>query len=88
MTLYFILSEDLFSLLNDWSTKLRNRTLFKFSSSNIESIEVIKEDKIVKIFTNTEDSWEIYESNDTEINVINADHDKFSHFLGIKFSIN
>ena len=78
---YFTLSEDFFSLLNDWSTKLRNRTLFKLSSSNIESLEVIKEDKVVKIFTNTEDSWEISESNSSEIKIINADHDKIQSFF-------
>ena len=78
---YFILNDDFFSLLNDWSTKLRNRTLFKLSSSNIESLEVIKEDKVVKIFKNKVDSWEISESNSSEVRLINADRDKIQSFF-------
>ncbi len=64
----FILNADFLSLLNDWSTKLRNRTLFKFSTSNIQSFEVIKEDKIIKIFKSTEDFWNISESNSSNKN--------------------
>ena len=77
----FILNEDFFSLLNDWSTKLRNRTLFKLSSSKIQSLEVIKEDKIIKIFKSTEDFWNISESNSSDTNAMIADRNKIQSFL-------
>ena len=81
LTHNFILNEDFFSLLNDWSTKLRNRTLFKFSTSNIQSLEVIKEDKIIKISKNKDDSWDIAESNSSELKIMNADRDKIQSFF-------
>ena len=77
----FILNEDFFSLLNDWSTKLRNRTLFKLSSSKIQSLEVIKEDKIIKIFKSTEDFWNISESNSSDTNAMIADRNKIQSFF-------
>ena len=77
----FILNADFLSLLNDWSTKLRNRTLFKFSTSNIQSVEVIKEDEIIKISKNKDDSWDIAESNSSNLKIIKADSERVKSFF-------
>ena len=77
----FILNADFLSLLNDWSTKLRNRTLFKFSTSNIQSFEVIKEDEIIKISKNKDDSWDIAESNSSNLKIIKADSERVKSFF-------
>ena len=77
----FILEKDFFSLLNDWSTKLRSRTIFQFSSSNIKNFEIIQEGKTILIFKNNDESWSISESNGSTETVMEADHEKIQSFF-------
>ena len=65
--------------MNDWSTKLRTEHFS--NSSKIQSLEVIKEDKIIKIFKSTEDFWNISESNSSDTNAMIADRNKIQSFF-------
>ena len=77
----FILEKDFFSLLNDWSTKLRSRTIFQFSSSNLQNLEVIHEDRTILISKNSDQNWKISESNSSGETVMDADQDKIQSFF-------
>ena len=78
---YFLMNQDFLSLLNDWSTKLRSRTLFQFSLSNLQNIEISHQDKTFKIFKKENEKWQISESNSSKEIVLEADLEEIRTFF-------
>ena len=77
----FLMDQDFLSLLNDWSTKLRTRTIFRFSLSDLQNIEVSGEDRKFMIFKDENQKWQISESNNSDEIVLDAEADEIKSFL-------
>ncbi|MDA8990676.1 DUF4340 domain-containing protein [Opitutales bacterium] len=77
----FILDLDFMKNLNDWTTKLRSRAIFNFSSDKIESFEVLSEVKKIRLSNSPITQWNITESNQTNSYSMNADPDSVFNFL-------
>ena len=53
----FKFSDDITSLLSDWSSKLRNRSIFDNKVSEIKSIEIISNSSNFKLVNTSNDKW-------------------------------
>ena len=53
----FKFSDDITSLLSDWSSKLRNRSIFDNKVSEIKSIEIISNNSNFKLVNTSNDKW-------------------------------
>ena len=77
----FILEESFLTQLNDWSSKLRSRTLFEFSMDEIQVFEILQENKKVQLTKTVESEWEVGESNGSEMTYQDADEDEILNFF-------
>lgn len=79
----FALELDFMKNLNNWTTKLRSRTIFNFSSKQINKIEIVNEAKTICLSYAPSDEWNISESNQTNSYTMKADSDSIVSFLRI-----
>jgi len=77
----FILDQSFLSQLNDWSTRLRSRTIFDFSLQRINELEISQENKKVKISKTENNSWVVGETNGSEMEFMVADENEIQTFF-------
>jgi hypothetical protein len=77
----FILDQSFLSQLNDWSTRLRSRTIFDFSLQRINELEISQENKKVKISKTENNTWLVGETNGSEMEFMVADENEIQTFF-------
>ena len=77
----FRLEQEFLSLLSDWSTQLRSRSMFNFSENEIESLEVVYGNKKVSLFKDKVRNWQASEDNSTTRRIIKADVEDIKAFF-------
>lgn len=77
----FRLEKEFLSLLSDWSTQLRSRSIFNFSENEIETLEVAYGNKKVSFFKDNLRQWQTSESNSTTKRIIKADVEDIKTFF-------
>ena len=77
----FRLEKEFLSLLSDWSTQLRSRSMFNFSENDIESLEVVYGNTKVSFFKDKARKWQTSEGNSTTRRIIEADIDDLKAFF-------
>ena len=77
----FRLEKEFLSLLSDWSTQLRSRSIFNFSENEIETLEVAYGNKKVSFFKDNLRQWQTSEGNSTTKRVIKADVEDIKTFF-------
>jgi hypothetical protein len=77
----FRLEKEFLSLLSDWSTQLRSRSIFNFSENEIETLEVAYGNKKVSFFKDNLRQWQTSEGNSTTKRIIKADVEDIKTFF-------
>ena len=77
----FRLEKEFLSLLSDWSTQLRSRSMFNFSENDIESLEVVYGNTKVSFFKDKARKWQTSEGNSTTRRIIEADIEDLKAFF-------
>ena len=77
----FRLEKEFLSLLSDWSTQLRSRSIFNFSENEIETLEVAYGNKKVSFFKDNLRQWQTSEDNSTTKRIIKADVEDIKTFF-------
>ena len=77
----FRLQKEFLSLLSDWSTQLRSRSIFNFSENEIETLEVAYGNKKVSFFKDNLRQWQTSEGNSTTKRIIKADVEDIKTFF-------
>jgi hypothetical protein len=77
----FRLEKEFLSLLSDWSTQLRSRSIFNFSENEIETLEVAYGNKKVSFFKDNLRQWQTSEGNSTTKRIIKADIEDIKTFF-------
>lgn len=77
----FRLEKEFLSLLSDWSTQLRSRSIFNFSENDIESLEVAYGNTKVTFFKDKVREWQTSEGNSTTRRIIKADVEDIKAFF-------
>ena len=76
----FILSSDFMSMLNDWSSNLRNRLLFNLSLNEIKHLRIKTREEEIMFSKNNEEKWKITESNNSHSLTMPSDINELSAF--------
>ena len=77
----FRLEKEFLSLLSDWSTQLRSRSIFNFSENEIETLEVAYGNKKISFFKDNLRQWHTSEGNSTAKRIIKADVEDIKTFF-------
>ena len=77
----FRLEKEFLSLLSDWSTQLRSRSIFNFSENEIETLEVAYGNKKVSFLKDNLRQWQTSEGNSTTKRIIKADVEDIKTFF-------
>ena len=77
----FIIDRSFITQLNDWSTRLRSRTIFDFSLHKINELEISQESKKVKICKTENNTWVVGETNGSEMKFMVADKNEIQTFF-------
>lgn len=79
----FILDADFMNNLNDWSTKLRSRTIFDLSPQEVDLFEISQGKKTVQFTKSENNRWQVTESNMTNSYTMLADNEEISSFFRV-----